>query len=109
MFSTALVTSLQVYGIAIGVSFFVAALIKLMVFIMARLERPVPKIVAAPKAAAAPEGAIPDEVVAVITAAVAAISGSHRILHISEAHSSWADGGRAAHHASHSGHFQPRV
>ncbi len=126
MFSIAVIKALQVYGIAIAVSFLVAALIKVMVAVMGRLERPAAgpavattpvvatKVAAEPRpgvpdeVAAEPRLGIPDEVVAAISAAVAVVVGPHRILHISEANSSWTQSGRAVHHASHSGHFQPR-
>ena len=123
MFSAAVIKALQVYGIAIAVSLVVAVLIKLMVMLTGRAKRPatqamataassispvVYKTASTTKTSIAPQSGIPDEVIAAISAAISIVMGPHRILRIEESSSSWADGGRAAHHASHSGHFQPR-
>lgn len=99
--------SLQVYGIAIVVAMLVAALIKLLVAVTGRLERDA-------AAKAVPQGeicpvafGILDEDVAALSAAIFAIVGPHRILHISPTNRAWASQGRAAQHTSHAGFQRP--
>jgi hypothetical protein len=97
----ALLQMLVVLGITFAVAMLVAAGIKLLVRLTARLEL----------AAGGPEAAkvcpidegIPEDDVAALTAALYAIIGPHRIVHIGGAgHGrSWAAEGRAAHHTSH--------
>lgn len=101
MLSLATVKALQIYGIAIAISLFVAVLIKALVSLTGRVEGS-KKTVAPPppidKPAAVP--VVPDEVVAVITAAVAALTTTpHRILHIAESSRSWTREGRSALHS----------
>ena len=105
---TAIVLSLQVYGIAIVIAMLVAVLIKAMVAVMGRLEQ-----TAAAKAV--PQGevcpvflGIPDEDVAVLSAAIYSAIGPHHILHISEASHAWSSQGRAAQHTSHTAQQRPK-
>ena len=67
-----------------------------------------PGPVSAPADAAFPE--IPEEHVAVIAAAVYAMIGPHRILHLSETHlaDKWVVAGRLVHHGSHAPPHHPR-
>lgn len=109
MFTLATLKALQVYGIAIGISLLVAALIKLMVLVTGRLNKPatvakatslppVPRT--APMRPATPaQTSIPDEVIVAITAALAVITGPHRILHIAPSQPSWSLQGRSAQHS----------
>jgi len=104
MFSHAIFKALEVYGIAIVISMLVAVLIKIMVVATSRVK-PVAKVVEAPKTLVqAPKtSGIPSEVVAVLSGALATVTGPHRILHIAESKQSWAREGRAAQHS-----HQPR-
>ena len=108
MFSVALIKALQVYGIAIALSLLIAVLIKVMVVLTGRVNKPAVKAapVAAPVVArpAVVAPGIPGEVIAAISAAVATLTGPHRILHIGESSRAWASEGRIAQHSSH----QPR-
>lgn len=103
MFSLATMKALQIYGISIVISMFVAVLIKALVTITGRVK-PVAKAAEVPHEVAEPsvEG-IPGEVVAAISAAIAVVTGPHRILHIAESKRSWASQGRVAQHS-----HQPR-
>lgn len=104
MFSNAILKALEVYGITIVISMLVAVLIKVMVVATSR-AKPIAKVVDAPKNVVhAPRtSGIPSEVVAVLSGAIAAVTGPHRILHIAESKQSWARAGRAAQHS-----HQPR-
>ena len=104
MFSLALSKGLQIYVIAIVISMVVAVLIKLLVVVTSKVNKQTRTITPQPIPQAAPvpvEQAIPDEVVAAISAALAVITGPHRILHIAESSRSWSRQGRDALH-SHS-------
>jgi hypothetical protein len=103
MFSLAVIKSLQVYGIAIVVSMVVAVLIKLLVALTSHAKPAAKVAVTAQKPLERLAPGIPDEIVAAITAAVAVLSGPHRILHIGESKRSWASEGRIAQHS-----HQPR-
>lgn len=105
MFSLATLKALQVYGISIVISMLVAVLIKIMVVATSRVgsaakttevpqPRPVQPVV---------RTGVPSEVVAAVSAALATITGPHRILHIAESNRSWAHQGRLAQHS-----HQPR-
>ena len=99
MFSLAVIKALQIYGIAIAISLFVAVLIKALVNVTGRVEKGAKKTTA-PLPAPTPESSdIPDEVISVITAAVAAITGPHRILTIAESSRTWSREGRSAQHS----------
>lgn len=109
-FYLSLIKSLQIYGIAIVIAMLVAALIKLMVHVTTRLEQQ-----HAQKAAEMPIGevcpvleGVPEEDVAALSAAIFAIMGPHRILHITEARRGWISQGRAAQHTSHGEHPRAR-
>lgn len=109
MLSVATIKALQVYGIAIALSLLIAVLIKVMVVLTGRVNKPAAKaapLAAAPKAVEPPSVApgIPREVIAAISAAVSTLTGPHRILHIGESGRAWASEGRIAQHSSH----QPR-
>lgn len=104
MLSLSVVKALQIYGIAAAISFLVAIIIKALVEITGHLEKRAHRTAPAPRPPAVPGDAppsaagIPDDVVAVITAAVAAM-GPHRILHIAQSGRSWSREGRAAQHS----------
>ncbi|WP_263770610.1 OadG family protein [Propionivibrio soli] len=101
MFSLAAIKALQIYGIAIAISLFVAVLIKVLVNVTGRVEQGTKKAATPAPSAPKPESApdIPDEVVSVITAAIATITGPHRILTIAESSRSWTREGRSALHS----------
>lgn len=70
MFSLAAIKALQIYGIAIVISMFVAVLIKVLVVVTSRMERSAKVEVTASQKPAEPvatRGQIPDEVVAAIS------------------------------------------
>ena len=100
----AIIKALQIYGMAIVISMIVAVLIKVLVVVSSGTKQ-LAKPIAATQKTAEPVIAkdIPEEVVAVITAAIATVMGPHRILHIGESKHSWAREGRAAQHS-----HQPR-
>lgn len=98
MLTASIVTAIQVYGIAIGISMLVAVLIKLMVAATARLEQTRPNGV--PIGTVCPiEQGIPDEDVAALSAAIFAAIGPHHILHIAPASHGWASSARASQHS----------
>ncbi len=107
MLGFAIAKSFQNYGIAICISMLVAVLIKVMVIVTSRVEQAHRKAAAAaapasPPASSAPPASIqgvPEEVVAAISVAVAAITGPHRILHIAESSRSWVLEGRSQLHS----------
>ena len=108
MFSQSLILVLQLYAIAAAISLFVAVIIKTLVKVTGHVERraqrPTPVPAALPKAGgalAAPAAStgIPDEEIAVVTAAVAAVMGPHRVLHIAQGGRSWSSQGRTAQHS----------
>jgi Na+-transporting methylmalonyl-CoA/oxaloacetate decarboxylase gamma subunit len=103
MFSQSILIALQIYGIAIAISMLVAILIKVLVGVTGHIEKRARSAAPAPRPAAAnaaplSDETIPGDVVAAITAAVAAM-GPHRILHIAESNHAWACEGRAALHS----------
>lgn len=100
MLTAAIIQSLQVYGIAIVISLLVAVVIKVLVYLTARIEKAKP--VDMPTGTVCPIGpGVPDEDVAALSAAIFAAMGPHRILHIAPSGHGWASGGRAAQHSSH--------
>ena len=103
MFSLATIKAIQIYGIAIAVSMFVAVLIKLLVLVTSRVKPAAKAAVAPQKPVEMATAEIPDEVIAAISAALAVFNGPHRILHIGESKRSWANEGRIAQHS-----HQPR-
>ena len=126
MTSLALIKALQIYGIATVIAFLVAALIKVMVWVTARLEQPatakaqptsatnaistIPVAPPAPILPTAPTAhpGVPEEDVAAIFAAIFAVIGPHHILHVGQASSAWTHQGRAEHHTSHSGYHRQK-
>ncbi|HLA36275.1 MAG TPA: hypothetical protein VJ001_15535 [Rhodocyclaceae bacterium] len=107
MIDSTLYKLFQVSAISIVVSMGVAVVIKLLVMLTARLER----ATSAPAMSDVPEGkicpvnfGIPEEDIAALSAAIFVAMGPHKILHIAEARSGWANEGRAAQHSSHSTH-----
>jgi hypothetical protein len=104
MVSAAIVKVLWMFGIAILISMGVALLIKLLVGFTARIERSAIFATAAPVTTVCPVGpGISDDDVAAVSAAIFAMIGPHRVVHIGEAgHGhSWMAEGRAALHTSH--------
>ena len=98
---------LVIYGIVIVISMLVAAIIRGIVWALSRQAQdastPAPiKTPAAPVPQLASAG-IPHEHLAVITAAVAAMMGAHRIIHIEAPRRgfSWTSEARTVHHTSH--------
>ena len=106
MLSSSIIKTLEVYGIAIVISFLVAILIKILVGVTGRIEKHAPGATITPSAPSAPTAPLSasavseeeEDILAVIAAAVAAM-GSHRILHIAESRRGWMYEGRAALHS----------
>ena len=100
--SEVIIKTLWIYGLAVIVSLAVAVVIKVIVVALNMLER---KPVAPTQPVAVPPApfAVEADHIAVIAAAVHAMTGAHRIVHIEAAphQSGWAAEGRLAHHASH--------
>ncbi len=96
--------SLLMYGLAIIISLLVAVLIKGIVRIVAMIETVQP---ASPPIHTVAATAQDD--IAAITAAVYAVLGAYRIVHIEHTSQGriWTAEGRVSHHASHAPH-QPR-
>ena len=95
-----------IYGIVIVISMLVAAIIRGIVLLLSRQaqqEAPKPSAKPAPIAAQPISVGIPQEHLAVITAAVAAMMGAHRIVHIEMASRGfgWTAEARTVHHTSH--------
>ena len=92
-----------IYGIVIVVSMLVAVVIRGIVWALSR-QTTVPAPMTKPAAVLQPAiVGIPQEHLAVITAAVAAMLSSHRIVHIEAAARgySWTAEARSVHHTSH--------
>ena len=106
--SAVVLKALWIYGLAAVVAMLTAAVIKLIVVVLGRLDRPPVARPAAPSAAAsrsaAPAG-VPAAHVAAIAAAVHATLGAHRVVHIEDRRSGghWSAGGRSSQHHSHAG------
>jgi hypothetical protein len=102
------VKTFWVLAITVGVSLLVALLVRGLVRLTARVERAVAS--AAPEAKVCPvDLGIPDEDVAAVFAAVYAVVGPHRVVHIGPGGRSWIAEGRVAHHASHMPHAPRRA
>lgn len=99
----ALRSTLVVAALAVVVSMLVAVVIRLIVGLLGRADRPapVPAVPAAPTLSVAP--GVPPEHVAAIAAAVDSVFGWPRLLHIEPSPGShgWAAQGRQAQHSSH--------
>ena len=94
---------LVIYGIVIVISMLVAVVIRGIVWVLSRQARQEEaKAPARTAAQSAPTG-VPQEHLAVITAAVAAMMGAHRVVRIEMAQRGfgWTSEARAAHHLSH--------
>ena len=110
--SAVIIKALWIYGLAIIVSLAVAVVIKVIVVALNLLERKpaAPAQPAQPAAVPPAAFAVEADHLAVIAAAVHAMSGAHRIVHIEAAprHSGWAAEGRLVHHASHTPPHHPK-
>ena len=99
----ALFLAAKIYALAVVISLAVAVLIKVLGLLTAAGHRGAvpadPPVI--PAATPAPE-----EDVAIITAALTAAMGAHRIVHLEERArgQAWTAEGRSAHHASHAPH-----
>ncbi|NJN46288.1 MAG: hypothetical protein HC808_07220 [Candidatus Competibacteraceae bacterium] len=92
--------SFAFYGLAIVISLLVAVLIRGIVAVLALTgAKPTPSPVAAPTQPAV----VPDNDIAAIAAAVYAVMGAHRVVHIERGRRGivWTAEGRATHHISH--------
>ena len=98
--SDSFVLAFQVYGLAIVISMLVAVMIRLVVVSLSAVKRR--------PAAVTPSAEVQVDLtgdhVAAIAAAIYAVLGAHRIVHIEDRGRgfAWTAEGRAAHHASHS-------
>lgn len=106
MLTPTLLKSVQIFGIVIVISLLVAVIIKFLVIATGQISKARPAAHTATPAVAPPVVAagIPPEVVAAITAALAVVTGPHRVLRIAESKRNWASQGRISQHHSH----QPR-
>ena len=95
-----LLKTVQIFGIIATISMLVAVIIKLLVMSTGRLgkAKPLPKPAAASAAPPAIAEGIPAEVVAAITAALAVVTGPHRVLRIAESQRNWSNQGRITPH-----------
>ena len=107
--SEVIIKTLWIYGLAIIVSLAVAVVIKVIVVALNMLERK-PAAPAQPIAVPPAPFAVEADHIAVIAAAVHAMTGAHRVVHIEAAphHSGWAAEGRQVHHASHTVPHHPK-
>ena len=107
--SEVIIKTLWIYGLAIIVSLAVAVVIKVIVLALNMLERK-PATPAQPIAVPQSPFAVEADHIAAIAAAVHAMIGAHRIVHIEAAphHSGWAAEGRLAHHVSHAPPHHPK-
>ena len=101
--SDSIVLSITIYGMAVVISFLVAALIKGIVVALPMLRRREVAQAAAQSPAAPAVATVPPEHVAAITAAVAAIMGPRHIIHIEDRGraAAWTTEGRMIHQTSH--------
>lgn len=101
---------LWIYGLAAVVSLVIAALIKLIVVILGGKEQAASAVAHEQPAPALPGFDIAADHVTAISAAVYAVLGSHRILHIEESRGrrGWLAEGRHAQHTSHGVGHHPK-
>ena len=102
-----IVESLAMYGLAIVIAFATALVIRGIVLVTGRVgSAEETKASAAPAPVARPVDGVPPEHIAAIAAAVYAVLGSHRIVHISDAGRglAWTAEGRLMHQTSHRPH-----
>lgn len=95
---------LVIYSIVIVVSMLVAVVIRGIVWVLSRQATVTAPVIAKPAAVLQPDVVgIPQEHLAVIAAAVAAMFGAHRIVRIESAARgySWTAEARSVHHTSH--------
>ena len=104
-----IVKTAWMYGLAIVVAMGIAVVIKLIVVMLNAFERK-PAAAPAPLPVAAPAFDAEADHITAIAAAVYAMIGAHRILHIERQrrHGEWAVEGRIAHHASHTVSHHPK-
>lgn len=107
--SEVIIKTLWVYGLAVIVSLGVAVVIKVIVLTLGRLERK-PAVVPPPLPVPQVPLSIEAHHVAAIAAAVHAMGGAHRVVHIEAAHrhQEWAAEGRQAQHTSHAPPHHPK-
>jgi hypothetical protein len=107
--SEVIIKTLWIYGLAVIVSLAVAVVIKVIVVALNKLERK-PAALAQPVPVPPAPFAVEADHIAVIAAAVHAMTGAHRVVHIeaSPHHSGWAAEGRQVHHASHTPPHHPK-
>ena len=98
--SDSIILAFQVYGLAIVISMLVAVMIRLVVVSLSVAKRQ-PVVAPTP---VEPRADLAGDHVAAIAAAIYAVLGAHRIVHIEDRGRgfAWTAEGRAAHHASHS-------
>jgi hypothetical protein len=102
--------ALWIYGLAAVVALLIAAVIKLIVLVLGRLDRAPAARPALPVAAPAARPGVPAAHVAAIAAAVQATLGAHRVVHIEERRGGglWSAEGRSSQHHSHAGRDRRR-
>lgn len=106
---SSLVLSFKLYALAVVISFLVALLIKVIVSVLsASRKKPNEGDTAAAQSESPPEPAVSD--IPAITAAVYAMIGDHRIVHIESGRSrgAWVQEGRSMHQASHGVQHSPK-
>ena len=103
-----ILTSITIYGMAVVISFIVAALIRGIVIALPMLRRP--EAAPSQQPTAASVAGVPPEHVAAITAAVAAMVGTRHIVHIEDRarDTAWAHEGRMIHQTSHAVGHAPK-
>jgi Na+-transporting methylmalonyl-CoA/oxaloacetate decarboxylase gamma subunit len=107
MVNNVVLASLQIYGIAIVIAMLVAVLIKALVIVTSYLEKSAAPSEAAQSSTREVFDGVPEEDVAALSAAIFAVIGPHRILHIADTSHAWSSHGRAAQHTSHAGVHRP--
>ena len=104
-----LILSFKLYALSIVISFFVAVMIKAIVWALSATQKTqAPTDTARVEQELPPEPAVSD--IPAIAAAVYAIMGAHRIVHIEgvRARGSWIQEGRMIHQTSHAVRHSPR-
>lgn len=108
-----IINSFIMYGLVIVISFLAACLIKAIVTVLAKAEdrkKAKFKVTKATTTGSAAASGIPPDHIAAISAAVYAMLGSHRIVHISDQArgTSWSLEGKLLHQSSHNVHRSNR-
>nr|VFJ95606.1 MAG: hypothetical protein BECKH772A_GA0070896_100895 [Candidatus Kentron sp. H]VFJ96410.1 MAG: hypothetical protein BECKH772B_GA0070898_100915 [Candidatus Kentron sp. H]VFK02339.1 MAG: hypothetical protein BECKH772C_GA0070978_100885 [Candidatus Kentron sp. H] len=98
-FADASYLSIQVYGLAIVISMLVAVVIRGVVSVLSAVKDKKADVTANPVVVSKDDG----DHIAAIAAAIWAVAGPHRIVHIESAERGrvWVTEGRLTHHASH--------